>query len=53
MGLGDEEHLGTITEESPEAYVRGKMIDLGDKVEYIGMGLKSLARKVDKIKGVA
>ena len=51
MKMGDREHLGTLTEESPKEYVtlNGNAVDLGDKIEYLALGMKSLARKVDKI----
>jgi chemotaxis protein histidine kinase CheA len=51
MKMGDREHLGTLTEESPKEYVtlNGNAVDLGDKIEYLALGIKSLARKVDKI----
>jgi len=50
MGLGDRKHLGTIAEESPEEItVNGKAIDLGDKIEYISMSIKSLARKMNQL----
>jgi hypothetical protein len=51
MKMGDRKHIGTLTEESPEEYVtlNGNAVDIGDKIEYLSMGIKSLARKVDKI----
>jgi hypothetical protein len=55
MKLGKEKHIGSITEESPDYYITKdkKAIDLGDKIEYLSMGIKALARKIDKIESRA
>ena len=51
MGFGKDKMLGAIAEESPDEVTTPdkKAINLGNKIELIGMGLKSLARKMDKL----
>ena len=51
LGLGKEKQLGTIAEDSPDEITSSdkKAINLGNKIELVSMGLKSLARKIDKL----
>jgi len=51
MGFGKDKMLGAIAEESPDEVTTPdkKAINLGNKIELVSMGLKSLARKIDKL----
>jgi len=51
MGLGKEKQLGAIAEESPDEVTTPdkKAINIANKLELVSMGIKSLARKVDKL----
>ncbi len=52
MGYGDDTMLGAIAEESPDEVTNKEktLINLGNKLELVGMSVKSLARKVDRIR---
>jgi len=51
MGFGDGKHLGSIAEESPDSITNKDktMINLGSKLELMGMGIKALARKLEVV----